>query len=335
MLTIAFLGDIMLGRRAGDMLSENGPEYPWGDTLRELKKADLRIANLECLISEKGEPWPGKFYNFRAPLSAIDSLKLAGIDYLSLANNHAMDFGFDAMKDMHKRLERAGIKHSGSGRNLEDAMGPALLEAGGMKVSIVSVTDNMPAWSATADSPGVFNVPLWSRHLPSKFLNSVLRWPKTISLLSSALSKAKSSSDLAVLSAHTGPNNVEKPSTILQRFAYEAMGHADVFHGHSAHTFQGISVKRGKPILFDSGDFVDDYPHNSIYRNEWGFIYFMDFENGKLQMMRLVPIEISECQANLAKGENAKKIIARMERLSKEMGTEMKIQDNKLIFPQQ
>ncbi len=332
MLTIAFLGDIMLGRMVGKSLEENGPEYPWGDTLGQLKKADLRIANLECLISEKGEPWPNKFYNFRAPPSALKSLEIAGIDCVSLANNHAMDFGFDAMSDMFKRLDSAGIRHAGAGNNLKEAMEPAVLDSKGLKISLVSATDNSPSWTAGSESSGVFNVPLWSPHLPDRIINSVFKWPETSAKLSSAISNARKQSDLVVFSAHTGPNNVEKPSTILQHFAYEAMKGADVFHGHSAHCFQGISINKGKPILFDAGDFVDDYPHNSIYHNEWGFIYFIDFEGTAMQGLRLVPVEISDCQVNLAKGKTAEKIFGRMMRLSKEMGTKTKVKGNELLI---
>jgi poly-gamma-glutamate capsule biosynthesis protein CapA/YwtB (metallophosphatase superfamily) len=214
-------------------------------------------------------------------------------------------------------------------------MAPAIIQAGGMKVSVISLTDNTPGWSAGAEKPGVFHIPLWSPHLLDKFANSVMLWPKTSAQISSAISKARSKSDLVIFSAHTGPNNVERPSAILRQLANMAIKGADVFHGHSAHAFQGISMSRAKPILFDCGDFIDVYPHNPIYHNEWGFIYLLDFRETELQGMRLVPVEISNCQVNLAKGEAAKNIIARMERLSKEMGTKMEVRGQRLIFQQQ
>jgi poly-gamma-glutamate synthesis protein (capsule biosynthesis protein) len=300
-----------------------------------LNKADLRIANLECPVSDIGEPRPKKYYNFRAPVSAIESLQIAGIDCVSLANNHAMDFGSDAILDTFKRLDSAGICHAGAGKSLADAMEPAILEADGMKISMVSVTDNAPGCEPGPGKPGLFNIPLWTPHIPDKFINSVFRWHEIMDQISSALSKARSLSDLAIFSAHIGPNNVERPSYILRKFAYDAIKEADIFHGHSAHTTQGIAIRQGKPILFDTGGFVDDYPPNPEYHSEWSFIHFLDFEDGRLEKIRLTSLEILDCQVNIAKGETAKKIFARAERLSKEMGTDSRIKDGQLIFQRQ
>jgi poly-gamma-glutamate capsule biosynthesis protein CapA/YwtB (metallophosphatase superfamily) len=322
----------MLGREAGLALEKNGPEYPWGDTLRLLKSADVRMANLECSISEKGRPVPNKHFLFRAPISAIESLKAAGIDCVSLANNHSMDFGAGALHEMQMRLDSAGISHAGAGKNLRAAMEPALAESQGMKISLLSATDNTPLWKAGPDTPGVFYLPVWNPYPLSNLYNSIVKWPETSAMLRSATSQARSKSDIVVFSAHTGPNNIEKPSTVLQRFAFEAIKGSDIFYGHSAHAFQGISTHHGKPLLFDTGDFVDDYPHNSHLNTQWGFIYFVDFEGTKMKKLRLVPIEISDCQANLAKGGAAEKIFRRMGRLCSDMGTKTEIKEKELII---
>jgi len=89
-LTIAFAGDVMLGRLVNEAIAVMGPAYPWGDTLPLLREADLRIVNLECVISEKGRPWSKtpKAFHFRADPTAIETLKIAGIDAVALANNH-------------------------------------------------------------------------------------------------------------------------------------------------------------------------------------------------------------------------------------------------------
>jgi poly-gamma-glutamate capsule biosynthesis protein CapA/YwtB (metallophosphatase superfamily) len=133
-----------------------GASYMWGDTLPLLKRADLRLINLECVIAGNGKPWERtpKVFFFRADLNAIDVLKIAGIDYVSLDNNHSLDFGEDAMLEMLGRLDKAGIAHAGAGRNLVEASKPAVLVTRGMQVGIVSFTDNEPAFAANETSPG-------------------------------------------------------------------------------------------------------------------------------------------------------------------------------------
>jgi len=88
------------------------------DMLPLLKRADLRLINLECVIAENGKPGERtpKVFFFRADPHAIDVLKIAGIDYVSLANNHSLDFGEDAMLEMLGRLDKAGIAHAGGGQ---------------------------------------------------------------------------------------------------------------------------------------------------------------------------------------------------------------------------
>jgi poly-gamma-glutamate synthesis protein (capsule biosynthesis protein) len=94
-LVLAFNGDVMLGRLVNEMIRHMGASYVWGDTLPFIKKADLLLINLESVIAKDGTPWDKtpKVFFFRAYPNAIDVLKIAGIDYVSLANNHSLDFG--------------------------------------------------------------------------------------------------------------------------------------------------------------------------------------------------------------------------------------------------
>jgi poly-gamma-glutamate capsule biosynthesis protein CapA/YwtB (metallophosphatase superfamily) len=92
---LTFTGDVMLGQLVNEMIRHMGASYVWGDTLPLLKRSDLRLINLEYVIAKNGESWertPNMFF-FRADPHAIDGLKIAGIDYVSLANNHWLDFG--------------------------------------------------------------------------------------------------------------------------------------------------------------------------------------------------------------------------------------------------
>ena len=161
-MNLAMVGDVMLGRLVNEALKERPPEYPWGNTLPLLRGADFRLCNLECAISDDGQPWSAspKEFHYRSDAKNVAVLLAAKVDAVSLANNHALDFGYDALLDMLEILDKAGIAHAGAGRTLKDAERAAALEILGTKIGIIAFTDNEPGWEATSDRPGTFYVPV-------------------------------------------------------------------------------------------------------------------------------------------------------------------------------
>ncbi|MEW6722350.1 MAG: CapA family protein [Candidatus Micrarchaeota archaeon] len=322
---LAFLGDVMLGRLMNEAAEANGPRYFWGDTLEVLEKADLRLINLECVISDRGEPWKPeeKVFHFRALPWAIESLRAANIDYVSLANNHSLDFGREAMLDMLERLDKAGIRHAGAGKNAEKAGEPAMLDAGGLKIGVISASDNEPGWAAKADAAGINFLPTLTR-------------PEVLEKISMAQKDARArGADLVVFSDHWGPNMKQRPDSLYVSFAHNAMDMGiDIFHGHSAHVFQGIELWGKKPILFDTGDFVDDYAVDPFLRNDWSFIFLvhLDKKSKKTRKLELVPVHISQCQVNLAQDFLAGEICGKMEMLCREMGTKTRREGRNLVI---
>ena len=101
-MRIVLVGDVMLGRLVNRHLASVPPEHPWGDTLSLLRSADALIVNLECVISDRGEPWPGRIFTFRSDLKNVAVLTAAGVTAVSLANNHSMDYGGGA-RGLHRR----------------------------------------------------------------------------------------------------------------------------------------------------------------------------------------------------------------------------------------
>ena len=152
-MRLLFLGDVMIGRIVNQVLRREPPEYPWGDTLPTLTRGDCRICNLECVISSLGSPWAmtPKAFHFRSDAKNVAVLTAAGIDAVSLANNHTLDFEYEAMFEMIALLDRAGIRHAGAGANLGEASRPARLEVGGVPIGLIAFTDNEPRWAATED----------------------------------------------------------------------------------------------------------------------------------------------------------------------------------------
>src|SRR5215212_11870763 len=126
MITVALVGDVMLGRGVNEVLRSLRPEEPWGDVLPPMDAADLRIINLECAVTDHKQPWARtpKVFHFRADPPAIEVLRAARVDGCSLANNHTLDFEEHGLLDTLAYLEAAGILTSGAGPDGEQAARP-------------------------------------------------------------------------------------------------------------------------------------------------------------------------------------------------------------------
>ena len=130
--------------------------------------------------------------------------------------------------------------------------------------------------------------------------------------------------DLVIVSIHWGPNMRPEPSKKFIAFAHEMIeAGADIIHGHSAHNFQGIEIHNGKLILYDTGDFVDDYIVDPELRNDHSFFFRVEADKQGMNKLELVPVLISDCRVNLATGEDYKWSIQRMQRLSARFGTKL------------
>jgi poly-gamma-glutamate capsule biosynthesis protein CapA/YwtB (metallophosphatase superfamily) len=316
MITLALTGDVMLGRGVAESLDHRmRPEEPWGDVRPLLDDADLRIINLECAVTDNEQPWTRtpKVFHFRAPPSAIETLRTARIDACSLANNHTMDFEEQGLLDTLEHLDAAGIRHAGAGRNREEAADTAVLAVPSdptRRVALLAFTDNEPPFAAGADWPG-------TNYLPVSLQPDVLlRVEKAVATL------REMGVETVIFSNHWGPNMVRRPRELFRRFARAVIDRgADIFYGHSAHVFQGVEIYRGKPIIYDTGDFIDDYAVDPRMRNDWSFLFRVSLEEGGFQRLELTPVKLSYARVDLAKGGEREKILDRMERLSAEMGT--------------
>ncbi|MDN3511600.1 MAG: CapA family protein [Candidatus Jettenia sp.] len=309
-----FTGDVMLGRFVNEILQEELPTHPWGNTLPIFWDADVRICNLECVISNRGNPWTitPKVFHFRSDAKNIEVLKAAGIHIVSLANNHTLDYEYEAMFEMLKILDTAGIRHAGAGINRNEASRPAFLEIGGMKIGFIAFTDNESDWEATEEKPGIFYVPVDTEDNRAKRLFEIIR-------------STKKEVQVLVISAHWGPNWGNRPQPHHISFGHTLIdAGADIVFGHSCHVFQGIEIYLGKPIIYSAGDFIDDYAVDEIERNDESFIFTVEVRDSQIYMLRLYPTIIYDFQATLAKQIDAKRILLKMQRLCAKFNTSIR-----------
>jgi poly-gamma-glutamate capsule biosynthesis protein CapA/YwtB (metallophosphatase superfamily) len=331
MFTLALTGDVMLGRLVNERLKDMQPEEVWGDVLPHLAQADLRIVNLECALTNHLQQWTRteKMFHFRADPKAVRVLQAARIDACALANNHILDYEERGLRDTLRTLNATGIRHAGAGANAAEAAAPAMLEAilleeasaSPCRVALLSYTDNEPDFAATTEHPG------------TNYLEISLQ-EETLARIANDITQARTQgADLVVFSNHWGANFVERPSPEFRSFARRVIElGADIYHGHSAHICQGIEIYQGKPILYDTGNFIDDYAVHPQLRNDRSCLFKVMFAHGKLCRIELLPVSLSVAHVALAHREEFDAISVRMEMLCAEFGTKLMRSDDRLVW---
>ena len=305
---IGLLGDVMLGRMVGKALHRQPPETLWAPELRELAGSlDLVVCNLECCISARGRPTTlieGKPFFFRSPPAAVEALRAMNISAVGLANNHALDFGEEALCDTIELLHAAGIATAGAGFGVDAARSPAVAQAAGMRVGLVAVTDHPAEYAGAPERWGVAHATM--RDEPPAWLLE-------------QIAAARKQCDLVVAFPHWGPNMATRPAPRQQRVAasLHAAG-ADLVAGHSAHIFHGVGWYGG-PVLFDLGDVLDDYMIDLELRNDLGV--FAIWRPHAAPQLELVGLRLDYCHTRLAEGLDADWIAARLQRACRELGT--------------
>jgi poly-gamma-glutamate synthesis protein (capsule biosynthesis protein) len=344
---LGFTGDVMLGRKVDEVQGgdrraatsgqpsreqrqRNRPATAvWGDVLGRLQALDALFVNLECCLSTRGDRWTRTHrpFHFRAdPDWAIPALEAAGVEWTNLANNHLMDYGEVALLDTLDHLDSAAIAHSGAGPNAAAAREPAVVEVGtesgeNLRVAFVSATDNTPEFAAGEDGPGTAYVDLSDEAEAREELAAMLTRAR------------RADPDLLVVSLHWGPNMVTEPPAHFRALGrWLAEQGVDLVHGHSAHVFQGVEVHDGTPLLYDCGDFVDDYAVDDDLRNDRSFCFEVAVEGGEIEELRLVPTEIYDCSVHEAEGAVAEWSRSRMRTLSAGFGTEFDVDGEALVL---
>jgi poly-gamma-glutamate capsule biosynthesis protein CapA/YwtB (metallophosphatase superfamily) len=313
-MKLALAGDTMLGRMVGERLLDVPATALFsGEVVGAVHEADFFILNLECAISDRGEPWPApcKPFFFRAPPVAVEVLRHLGVGCVTLANNHALDFGTDALADTLRHLADAGIGWVGAGIDQRSARTPVVVERADVRIGIVGVADHPPDFAATADRPGIAYASL-RRGVPRWLLRQV----------------ARLDADIVVVSPHWGPNMVAEPVPRVHSTAKALLdAGATIVAGHSAHVFHGVAHR----VLYDLGDFVDDYARDPVLRNDLGLLWFVTFEGNVPARVEAVPLALDHCHTRLADREESRWIGARLRHACAAFGTDVEEVGGRLV----
>ncbi|GGM40710.1 hypothetical protein GCM10007977_047660 [Dactylosporangium sucinum] len=225
------------GRTAG--LLKN-PATAFGPVAEVLSAADLAVVNLETAITTRGTPEPKEFH-FRAPATAYEAVKAAGVDAVSIANNHALDYGRVGFADTLDAASAAGMPVFGGGRTIDEAYAPLILPVQGVRVAIVGFSQIhtlAESWKAGPTTPGI-----------------ALAWD--VDRAVAAVRAARSQADLVVVFNHWGTERDSCPNKDQKSFAAAlADAGADLIIGAHAHVLQGDGWLGRTYVAYGLGNFV-------------------------------------------------------------------------------
>ena len=241
---IFFGGDVVLARRMHWRVNEC---RQFGN-IPAMINADLRIVNLECVIStlgeqgqEKGEGGP--FY-FHGRPELLNILNDAGIEVVLTANNHPGDYGRDAVLDHVNYLDKAGLIHCGAGANIDEASKPVFVKVKDLSVAIFSVDATMKYFASTDNDAGTW-------YLPPK---DIELWRKTFT---DKIADARKHADVVIVAPHWGLPNIKEPLDYMKTLGRVLIDcGADAVLGCHSHNIHYMEKYNERPIVYDTGDFL-------------------------------------------------------------------------------
>ena len=238
-INLMFAGDILLDGFVGDQIAEFGANYPFVRVAPVMKKADLSFANLETPVSVRGNP-SDKMFAFRSDPKTLKGLVYAGIDGVTLANNHILDYGKTAMLDTLIHLDRNKIGHTGAGKNSTEAFTPYVKIIQGKKIAVLGVSRVLPApsWYAGSNQPGAASA-------------------YTKEPMLSEIKKSSKVNDFTVVYIHWNEEFKDYPEAYARTLAKQIIDSgADMIIGAHSHCLMGVEFYKHKPIYYSLGNFV-------------------------------------------------------------------------------
>lgn len=298
--TLVAGGDLILGRWVSSFVSQHGPTRPLRDVARLFRDASIGFANLECVVSTRGQPFDKnerRPIHYRAPPAMLNVLCETGIDVVSLGNNHAMDYGPDALAECMDLLKARNVAWCGAGVSDVGARGPAYVSDGAVTVAFIGYETWFPTTIATPNRPGI-------NHLAS---------PETVlESVGAAIREARCSADLVVVTPHWSKNWVPKPTKEHRDVAHSLLdAGADAILGHASHLIHGVEIYKGRPIVYDLGILLADRLDND-QPLRWSMVATLEYSKRGFHALRLDPIFLSRNRAELATGEDAKRVRRRV-----------------------
>jgi poly-gamma-glutamate synthesis protein (capsule biosynthesis protein) len=353
-VTIALVGDLLVSR--------DDPESIFALCGPELRDADIAFGNLEGPVSDVGQPPETRATNamrYVAGERMIAAHLAAGIDVVSMANNHSMNLGAEGLLRTIEVLDSHGIAHAGAGRNAEAAHSAAILERKEMRIAFLSYTSvAWPAFAATDSRPGMALVRATTAYEPDERIIEVpgaaplihtTPVKRDIEAMQADVRRARGEADVVVVAWHWGLSGMTGSSWRAgQVIDYQIeMGHAaidagaDLIVGHHPHQLESIEVYNDKVIYYSLGNFAFE-PGGGRNRQAMATaatrpptttaIATCTVREGRIVDAGYVPYMIKATgEPYPASPDEAQQILDELRRKSREFGTEFREQDGRVV----
>ena len=305
-LSLIAVGDIMLGGRTRRRIREHGRDYPFSAVLPILQRAPIVLGNLEGPLAQKAQK-QNRNFSYRVKPKAATSVLRAGINVVTLANNHLVDCGREGVLETLEALAAAGVTPLGAAANQNAAHEPVIREAGGVRIGLLGYYWNRRC-AATANLPGsamgVFEE------------------------LETDIRQLRTRVDRVVVTFHWGRPYNPEPSPRARakaRFAIDCGAHAIV--GHHPHIIQAFEVYRRCPIFYSIGNFA----FGSGNSRAEGLMLGFRFEEART-LVNVYPLYVKNrdprvnYQPKLVRGEAAERMLRRLIEISSRSGGRLKIE---------
>ena len=237
-ITLAFAGDVHFTGRTRLLLAD--PATAFGPVAAVLRSADFAAVNLETAVTDRGTPQP-KTYHFRAPVTAFTALRAAGIDLVTMANNHALDYGQAGLADTLAAARAARFPYVGIGTSAAAAWAPYVTTIKGVKIAIIGVSqvaELASSWVATDTRPGEANAIDAGRTL-------------------AAVRSAKRQASVVIVFMHWGTEGESCPDPDQLSLARElSAAGAGIIVGAHAHMLQGSGWLGRTFVAYGMGNFL-------------------------------------------------------------------------------
>lgn len=311
-----------------------------------IRTADFSVGNFEMPLTERGHRVQ-KLLNIRAPAALAADVPVLGLDVVTIANNHCVDYGWDGMADTRAGLEAAGLTVIGAGETRAIAARPVVRTVGGQRIGVIAFSCLTPTgMSAAADRPGLSPIhvrtayevdPWYQMEEPGDISVVKVRtevMAEDLAFAVAAVTAARADCDFLIVTIHWGFGSGEEIAEYqppLARALIEAG--ADVIHGHHPHAIHGIGFHRGRPILYSAGTFIGQQVFleaSPAVHALWagmspdGYVARLHLEGATIAGLSLLPTTLDDQRLPVrADGAIADRIFERLGRLSAPLGAQV------------
>jgi poly-gamma-glutamate synthesis protein (capsule biosynthesis protein) len=349
-VSIVAVGDLVPSRR----LFQNQPSR--GDSFAEvvafLKSADVTFGDLEMPLSLQGNPRE-KLIAFHASPEIASDLAQAGFDILSLANNHSLDYGYEALFETIDGLDRLGIRHIGAGKLHSEAVAPEIVERKGQRIGFVAFTSLLPTGAAASDKrPGLAPIHVHVAYEVNPYFEmeepgnqpQVKTWanPHDQAASEEVIRELRPQVGFLIVSAHWGFGAGEELAEYQRPLGHALIdAGADVIFGNHVHAVHGVEVYQGKAILYSPGNFIAQQPREGLSgfalrvldeMSRDGYAAELKVMKSGAYAIRIRPTMTDDDGLPVfAHGADFERIGERLIRLSAELRTTLRVDDDALV----